>query len=308
MNAAARVSVRAALAKMAAEAQAVIDAAAPPAATPAFTSAFTPAATPALTHAVTPAFVPASSLPPTALTTPLLSHAVPTGSVMEYPATELGNSIQLHTANTSFCPAAALPAAITEAMCPVVGRGRYQHHHDDDHDHHHHHHHAPPACLVELAEKSAALRALDAVVVVPSVAVVVPLIAAPDTAAEEEQQQQQQRQKKAEAARALLREVEVATHNLDVILASTVTHAADHYYLSTCFPLFGHGYCDALRCDVSGLIQHLVQPINFNLWTRFVYRLRLAQWRDPVSRAIYEACRPVDPTFADTALMIGCAI
>jgi hypothetical protein len=59
---------------------------------------------------------------------------------------------------------------------------------------------------------------------------------------------------------------------------------------------------------VSGLVQHLVQPINFNLWTRFVYRLRLAQWRDPVSRAIYEACRPVDPTFADTALMVGCAI
>jgi hypothetical protein len=162
-------------------------------------------------------------------------------------------------------------------------------HHDN-----HHHDHAPPPCLAELSEKSAALRALDAVAL--------PSVATP-TAADEQRQRM-----KMEAARALLREVEVATHNLDVILASTVMHAADHYYLSTHFPLFGHGYCDALLSDVSGLTQHLSQPIDFRLWTRFVYRLRLAEWRDPVSRAIYESCRAVDPTFADSVLMIGCAV
>jgi hypothetical protein len=39
-----------------------------------------------------------------------------------------------------------------------------------------------------------------------------------------------------------------------------------------------------------------------------MYKSHIKQWSDPLSQAIYKACKAIDPDFADTVLMIGCAV
>ena len=64
----------------------------------------------------------------------------------------------------------------------------------------------------------------------------------------------------------------ITTKEIDCLVAATVMHAADHYYMAKHFPLFGHGNCLSLQTDISGLIQSLVKPVRFP-----VIKLRVSQ-------------------------------
>ncbi len=80
------------------------------------------------------------------------------------------------------------------------------------------------------------------------------------------------------------------------VLCTTFCHSADHYYLNlhTAY----NSQCGLLGVDMTLLRVTLLSPKKYFL-ARTLCRERL---EDPVCRALYEACLPIDPEFANHGL------
>ncbi len=80
------------------------------------------------------------------------------------------------------------------------------------------------------------------------------------------------------------------------VLCTSFYHSADHYYINLYTSY--NGECGLLKLDFT--LQHLclTSPKKYFL-TRTLCRERL---EDPVCRALYEACLPIDPEFANHGL------
>ncbi len=83
---------------------------------------------------------------------------------------------------------------------------------------------------------------------------------------------------------------------LNAVLATTVYHSADHYYLDHFTA--NNGQCGLLGMDITIQFLCLIGPNRFFV-TKTLCRERL---EDPVCRALYEACLPIDPDFANHGL------
>jgi hypothetical protein len=87
----------------------------------------------------------------------------------------------------------------------------------------------------------------------------------------------------------------------EAILAATILHSADHYYIDTCL-----GYrsrCEFLKVDMTFLRTALAPPNHY-----YTHRFLCRQYpHDAICQALYRAALAVDPVFANTALFVGIA-
>jgi hypothetical protein len=88
---------------------------------------------------------------------------------------------------------------------------------------------------------------------------------------------------------------------VETILAATILHAADHYYIDKYL-----GYqsrCEFLQVDMT-LLRTALTPPNRYRTRRFLCR---EYPDDAICQALHLAAHEVDPEFADTALFVGIA-
>lgn len=88
---------------------------------------------------------------------------------------------------------------------------------------------------------------------------------------------------------------------IESILAATVMHSADHYYLA----VYGGApdACPKLGVDALFVQLAVTQPVPL----RGGLLCRERRDDDPICALLHSACRSVDPVFADTALYVGIA-
>jgi len=109
-------------------------------------------------------------------------------------------------------------------------------------------------------------------------------------------------------------------HNLpltDTIMAGTLWHAADHWYINNCFSQ--NPNIHATKSDLSGLFYSLVKPIKYytspsNNVAFHVNRTKWDAWKwlirgseDPICRILWEEASLHNLEFATRALSVGCA-